>query len=124
MPEFALKGLDRGGSVGYEFSAQRAAADRLTEKAMHRWGSVPSLQRPVGDSTEFFFISRRVQFRRSQALLREHIIQDLNGLLSRLKVPASVVVSGLTTSDQLSEILQQLHQGRIGFADALEATHE
>lgn len=124
MPEFALKGLDRGGSVGYEFSAQQAAADRLTEKAMHRWGSVPSLQRPVGDSTEFFFISRRVQFRRSQALLREHIIQDLNGLLSRLNVPASVAVSGLTTSDQLSEILQQLHQGSIGFAEALEATHE
>lgn len=124
MPDFALKDLGHGRSVGYEFSAQHEAAERLMERAMRRLGSVPSLQSPVGDSTEYFYISRRVQFRHSQALLREHIIAELNGLLRRLGISATVVVSGLVTSAQLAETARRLHQGEISFEDTLNATFE
>jgi len=122
MPAFALQGLDLGRSSGFELSAYRDALDRLQERATKRWGTVPSIQRPVGPWTEYFFIARRLAFLQAQAALREHMIAELNRLLARLDVPHSVVVSGIPTVRAISSALSRLHQGEVAFAEALDAT--
>ena len=122
MPEFALGSLDLGRASGFEFTAYRDACDRLQERATKRWGTVPSIQRPIGTSTEYFFIARRLAFLRAQARLREHTIAELNRLLARIDVPHSIEVSGIPTSDDIAATLERLHRGDITFAEALDAT--
>jgi len=122
IPSFALGNpLDQGRSVGYEFTAHREAADRLMERATRRWGTTMSVQRPVGDSNEYFFISRRLEFSKAQALLREHLVSELNALLKRLAVEVSVEMSGTPTARDISVALRRLHQGEISFAEALDS---
>jgi hypothetical protein len=117
----ALRGADLGRASGYEFSAHRDACNRLQERAKRRWGTVLSIQRPVGPSTEYFFIARRLAFLQAQATLREHIIAELNQLLVRLVIPNAVVVSGIPTAREIAETLDNFHGGHVTFAAALEA---
>jgi hypothetical protein len=123
MPAFALKNpFDQGRSVGYEFGVHRAAADRLVERATRRWGTTMSIQRPIGDSNEYFFIARRLAFLEAQALLREHLVAELNLLLRRLKIDASVKIDGVSTASEIAATLKRLHRGEISFAEALDST--
>lgn len=119
----ALPSPDDTTSSGYDFVAHRDACERLQEKALRRWGTVLSKQRPVGPSTEYFYIARRVAFHRSQALLREHIITELNILLPKLNIGHSVVISGAPTAKDISTILARLHKGDISFKQALDGSH-
>jgi hypothetical protein len=122
MPDFAMKSGDLGRSAGFEFSAMRDACDRLQERATKRWGTILSIQRPVGTSTEYFYIARRLAFHQAQAMLREHMIEQLNELLARLGVPHSIVVSGIPTTADIGETLKRMHRGDVSFAEALDAT--
>ncbi len=122
IPKFALESPDLGRKSSYDFTAYRDACDRLQERATKRWGTIPSIQRPVGPSTEYFFIARRLAFLRAQAELREHMIAELNRLLARLGVPHSVVVSGIPTAHEIASTLDRLHHGEVTFAAALETT--
>jgi hypothetical protein len=122
MPDFAMKSGDLGQSAGFEFSTMREASDRLQERATKRWGTILSFQRPVGNSTEYFFIARRLAFYQAQAVLREHIIAQLNELLARLEVPHSIVVSGIPTATEIDQTLKRMHRGEVSFAAALDAT--
>jgi len=123
MPDFVFSNpLDQGRSVGYDFSVQRAAEDRLMERATRRWGTTMSIQRPIGDSNEYFFISRRLAFLEAQALLREHLIAEINQLMRRLKVDVSIRVTGIPTATEIAEALKKLHGGEISFAEALDST--
>jgi hypothetical protein len=122
MPRFALESLDMGRASAYDFSAHRRACDRLMERATKRWGSVPSLQRPVEGSTEYFFIARRLAFRRAQALLREHVTSELNSFLARLGLDDRVVVSGIPTASEIDATLEGLQRGDATFAEALDST--
>ena len=122
-PDFALKSpkLDLGRSVGFEFSRLQRAYERETERATKRWGTISSFQRPVGDSTEYFFIARRLEFHRAQATVRDHLVRELGRLLARLSVGEQLVVEGLVAPGDLTQTLNRLHAGEISFADALDA---
>lgn len=122
MPPFALNSLDLGRSAGFEFSSLRDACDRLQERATQRWGTIMSIQRPVGSSTEYFFIARRLEFHRAQAELREHIVDRLNELLKRLNVAHSIGVSGIPTAAEIAATLDRLHSGEVSFGQALDST--
>lgn len=122
MPQFALRSPDLGRSAGFEFTAMRDASDRLQERATRRWGTVPSIQRPVGGSTEYFFIARRLAFFQAQARLREHMIDRLNELLKRLDIPHSIAVFGVPTAKEIAATLDRLHRGEVSFTEALDAT--
>lgn len=123
MPAFALSDpFDRGQSVGYEFSAHRAPDDRLMERATRRWGTTMSIQGPIGDSNEYFYIARRLAFLEAQARLREHLVAETNRLLQRLKINASIKVTGIPTASEIANALKRLHSGEISFAEALDST--
>jgi hypothetical protein len=112
---------DLGAASGYEFSAYLAASQRLQERALRSWGTTTSKFQPVGASTEYFWVARRITFHRSQALVREHTITELNRLLQKLEINHRVIVSGLPTATEISAVLDRLHRGELSFSDALAA---
>jgi hypothetical protein len=117
---FAVGTPDLGRRFGYDFVVHRDASDRLQERLTRRWGSVLSVQRPVGASSEFFFIARRLAFHRAQALLREHLISSLNALLPSLGIDGAIEVTGLPPAGRIAATIEQLHAGDISFGEALE----
>lgn len=114
---------DGTNTSGYDFVVHRDACERLQEKALRKWGSVLSKQSPVGPSTEYFYVARRVAFHGTQARIREHIIAELNALLTRLQISHTIVVSGMPSAEEISRLLQRLHTGEIGFTEALKSSH-
>lgn len=71
-------------------------------------------------STEFFNFYRTITFRWAQAVLREHIIKEINDLLVRLNIGSMIVISGLPTSDEILEIRKEMLDGRISFGKAFD----
>lgn len=69
-------------------------------------------------TTEFFCFYKHVTFRWAQAVLREHIIAELNSLLRRLEIECEIVVSGLPISGEIMEVKRKLLAGEISFASA------
>jgi hypothetical protein len=117
---FALEDGKLGTGEGYEFSVHRRASDVATERATKAWGTIPSLQQIAG-TTEFYYVARQLQFLRAEALVREHIVAELNGLLARLEVAAAVRVEGLPTAAVIDEHITRLENGEISFTKALAA---
>lgn len=69
-------------------------------------------------STEFFSFYKLVSFRWAQAVLREHIINEINRLFVRLKIGCQLRVNGLPTSGQIRKIKEELLDGKISFGAA------
>jgi hypothetical protein len=110
------------GVPGYDFGAHRDASERLQEKLMRQWGTFFSKQRPPGPSTEYFFIARRLAFLTAQARVREHLLAELNALLARLAIAHRIVVTGIPAARDIETMLERLHNGEVGFKEALDST--
>jgi hypothetical protein len=119
MPKFALESPELGRDSGYDFAAHHRAQEVAIERAMAKWGTVPSVRRLKG-TTEYFFIVRTLQFARSQALIREHIIHELNLLLRRLGVERTISVSGLPAAEAITATMERLERGETDFKSAME----
>lgn len=120
LASFALEDGRLGANQGYEFSVHRRASDIAVERATRAWGTIPSLQRIAG-ATEHYYVARRLQFLRSQALVREHVVAELNRLLNRQGVSAAVRVDGLPTAAEISDHMTKLSRGEVSFTAALQA---
>jgi hypothetical protein len=118
MPPFAVHSGDLGHSAKFDFAAHHRACELGVERATNRWGTIPSLAQIEG-TTEYFFLARRLAWQRSQAILREHILTELNVLLVRLRVPHRVIVAGLPTAPEILDALRKLHAGEIDIAAAM-----
>lgn len=117
---FAFQDGQLGANEGYDFLVHRRASDIATERATRTWGTIPSLQQVAG-TTEYYYVARSLQFLRSQALVREHVVAELNKLLRRLGVSAAVRVDGLPTAALIGEHMSKLERGEVSFTDALKA---
>lgn len=119
IPDFASGRLDLGRELGFDFSAHRKALERHDERETRLWGSVSSLMSAPGPSSEYFFIARRLEFHRAQALLRELIIERLNEWLENQPEPVTISYTGIVRSAEIDQGLAELHRGEIGFTEAL-----
>jgi hypothetical protein len=117
--EFILQRIDMGHGVGYDFSAHHKACSIGIERATRRWGTMPSFFRVEG-TTEYFSFSRRLDFKRSQAELRDHIITELNSFLGRLGFKHRIAVEGLVPPAKISEIMSRLQAGEVTVSEALD----
>ena len=72
--------------------------------------------------TEFFSVYHGTTFRWAQAILREHIIGEINKLLSFLRINAKIMVEGLPTSKDILNIRDEITNGKINFMEALDKT--
>ena len=57
----------------------------------------------------------------AQAVLREHIVAELNGLLRELGLQAELVVQGLPTAVSVLSVRERMVRGEISFLEANEA---
>jgi hypothetical protein len=61
-------------------------------------------------------------FRWSQAVLREHIIDQLNALFERLNLVAKIHVVGLQTAADILKLRGAMSEGSVPYAKAFEDT--
>jgi hypothetical protein len=121
MPDFASKDGKLGNSVQYNFMLDHKRKDVAVEYLTRTWGSIPSL-RQIKGTTEYYYIVHSLQFSYSQALIREHIIAELNNVLKRLGMRNTVKVEGLPLAKDILEAIHKMQSGEIGFAEAVAAT--
>jgi hypothetical protein len=78
--------------------------------ATRRWGW-PA--RFMGDSetTIYYQIRRRLTFKRTLAVLRGHILGELNAVFTRLELGARLSFANLSTPDEVSAVIGKLEQG-------------
>lgn len=120
MPEFVFKDNELGGSVKFDFMAHRHSKEVAVEHTTSNWGSIRSLSQVKG-TTEYYYIVNRLQATYSQALIREHLIDQMNLLLERLDIDNKIFVEGLAGSSDIKKSIKLLEEGKIGFAEALES---
>jgi len=70
--------------------------------------------------TEFFGIYKSITFKWAQAILREHIISEINQLLGRLKINSKIIISGVPTSKDILRVRQKVMEGEVHFSDAYD----
>ena len=120
MPDFALMDGALGGSAKYDFKVHHQNKDIAVEHTTAGWGSIRSLGRIKG-TTEYYYIANILQSAYSRALLREHILSEINNLLCTLGIKNSIRIEGIVSSTEIEETIVQLEQGEIGFTEALKA---
>lgn len=123
MPKFAHKDGDLGQSAKYDFMAHHHTKEIAVEQTTSHWGSIRSLSQIKG-TTEYYYIVNRLQATYSQALLREHIINEINDLLRKLGVKNSLKVEGLKLSTDIKDAIRKLEKGEIGFSKAMDTIEE
>jgi hypothetical protein len=73
-------------------------------------------------STEYFTIYRMIKFKSALAELREHIVVELNNLLSMLELESRIAVRGLLASGELRTVLRKFSDGEILFNEIFDKT--
>lgn len=122
-PEFTHKDGDLGQSAYYNFMLHHDKKELAVEQLMTKWGSIPSLKQ-LSHTTEYYYIIRNLQFSYSKALLREHILSEINDLIKRLGIDNEIMMTGVGTSTDITEVIKKLDKGEIGFSEALKAAKD
>ncbi len=89
-------------------------------RATRKWGWVRR-DWSLDYVTEYYQFYRTLTFRWAQALVREHIVSELNALLSRLNIRATISLEALTTSDEILDIRAKMERGEIDFSGVNKA---
>jgi len=121
-PKFWMKDLEQHRTNSYfNFMEYRREVEIYECRVTRRWGWN---RRDSSSSnwTEFELFYRIMTFRWAQATLREHILLELNLLLTRLGINAEIKVSGLPTSENILGLRSEMVFGNISYAKAHEVT--
>jgi hypothetical protein len=70
------------------------------------------------NNTEFYSFYKNISFKWAQAILREHIIKEINILMQRLEIESRIIITGLPLSQDILRVRQELLEGKISFAKA------
>lgn len=73
------------------------------------------------NTTEFYRFYRMLKFKWAQAVLREHILAELNELFSRLNMEVTLAIRGLISSQEIEAIRSRMLNGDVSFAEAYDA---
>lgn len=117
-PEFWRQDLERGiQSRQFDFQRYVRNTEIYFGQVTKTWGWNRrdwSQQR----CTEFFTFYKMIRFQWAQAVLREHIVAELNGLFARLGIKCELKVIGLPSSIDVLQTQRELAEGTITFATA------
>lgn len=69
------------------------------------------------NNTEYYTFYKFVSFKYTQAILREHIINEMNKLLVRLSIECEIIVSGIPTAKEILKIKSDMQQAKISFTE-------
>lgn len=118
-PKFFLRGLEKQQQPGFfDFKEYTRAEQARTWRVTNKWGWT---RMDASDHTEFYYLHRSIRREWALAVLRQHIIRELNALLARLGIHAKIVVEGLSSPEEILAISEKMDKGEMGFSEALEA---
>lgn len=116
-PDFYRQDLDRGIIVtDFDFSKYRRNGEIYYNRATHAWGW-NRRDWSQDKCTEFYSFYKMLSFRYAQAILREHITEEINRLLSRLSIKCELIVTGLPTSNEILKIREDMQKGELSFSE-------
>lgn len=71
--------------------------------------------------TEYYQFYRHLTFRWAQAVLRQHVVRELNSLFTRLGISAQIVIEGLASPEEILTAREQMQAGILDFAGTTKA---
>ena len=114
-PEFAIADLQRAGQIGYDVRTYWRESEMATAQATRSWGW-PSRWAWREFSTEYYQFYREVWFRRSITILLHHVVSEMNALLKRLAIGATIEIENPVTAGDIEAGLALLKRGEWDFA--------
>ena len=117
-PEFWRKDLERGvQSKGFDLQRYVRNSEIYYGQVTKTWGW-NRRDWTQERCTEFYTFYKLLRFSWAQAMLREHIVGELNGLFVRLGIECKLKVTGLPTPYDILQTNSELLEGRISFGTA------
>ena len=118
-PKFFQQGLEKQNLPKHlNLSEYRRAEQVRIWRVANKWGWVYG---GTSRCTEFFHMHRIIRHEWALAVLRDHIIHELNALLTRLGIRAKIVVEGLSSPKEILAISEKMGKCEMTFAQAWEA---
>ena len=118
-PKFFETDLQHGKiSRDYNFLRYTKNSEIYANRVTNKWGW-NRRDYSQDNSTEFYMFYKILKFRWAQAILREHIISEINQLLDRLSINCEIIVTGLPTADEILQVRSDMKNGVINFSEAL-----
>jgi len=115
MPEFFEEDM----SQQYNHKEYRELNFIFNTKTTLKWGwSLRDLD--TESKTEFYLLYQKLQFRWALAILREHIVQELNKLLKRLDIDSKIIIFGIPTPNEILEFREEFVKGERTFDELLK----
>ncbi|WP_420554512.1 hypothetical protein [Neptuniibacter marinus] len=119
-PGFYRRDLERGTTVnGFDFLRYVRDSEIYFNSVTKAWGW-NRRDWSQDKCTEFYTFHRMLSFKHAQALLREHIIREINRLLQKLEIKCKLVVAGLPTSNDILKIKTEMQRGELSFAEVTD----
>lgn len=116
-PDFYRQDLERGiMAKDLDFSKYIRNGEIYYNRATHAWGW-NRRDWSQDKCTEFYSFYKMLSFRYAQAILREHILEEINRLLSRLSIKCKLIVTGLPTSNEILKIREDMQKGELSFGE-------
>jgi len=117
-PEFWRNDLEQGiQSRDFDFQAYVRNTDIYYGQVTKTWGW-NRRDWTQDRCTEFFTFYKMIRFKEAQAILREHIVAELNGIFARLGIDCDLQVKGLPTPEDIRQIQRELAEGKVTFLAA------
>lgn len=127
-----LHELDKAQTFSYDFSMKASKLYGFDLASFHsrvntygiglssRWGWDMRMLHGSNPALEYYQIEKQLRFGFTLAILREHILSQMNMLLQKLGYNATVSLLGIPTANELLESLKALRERRLSFKKALE----
>lgn len=125
LPKFQLKAMEEQANIGFNFN-EFTWDKYITKGNLTRTFGWNQRKIPDNDMLEYYTVHRHLIFKRSQAVIREHIINEINHTLSGkyLNSGVQIVTDDLPTPNQLDEELAILRKGNLKFSEIFERTND
>lgn len=116
-PHVELAGLAQS-SIDFNFENYNKETSKYIYKILNGIGGNQRESRPEL-VTEFYLVHRMLRLNLSKTLIREHIIDELNLLFSRLNLDAKIIISELPTSKCVRKLISDIELDKKGLNEAL-----
>jgi hypothetical protein len=116
-PHVELAGLAQS-SIDFNFENYNKDTSKYIYKILNDIGGNQRESRPEL-VTEFYLVHRMLRLNLSKTLIREHIIDELNLLFSRLNLDAKIIILELPTSKCVRKLISDIELDKKGLNEAL-----
>lgn len=119
-PKFWIREL-KAGKIATEFSVSdyNRSRDAYVARLTRQWGWNRRDSSGI-DTTEFYYFFRSLHFRKAQAILRDHIIEEINRFMTRRSIEVRVVLKGYPSPSEIDNLIRDASDGTLNYAVAFQ----